>query len=188
MLAAQTTNFRRGRLFLYLGSFQSQLVSAGCDWLLSNWLEIGGSLTFPKATQFIWCDSASWGCKASWLKIRILQNCTCMPAHLLACVKTTCLSIWLVHALQSCVFIIFKTVSIQSHLGYGSGMLWAFGLPRLRMYPAVAPYVPAFLSLFPWGTKMGGMHAQVSPWDRDQDSPRLYACLQEGGNYIVGEV
>lgn len=49
--------------------------------------------------------------------------------------------------------------------------------------PALAPYMPAFLSSFPWGIEVEGMRG-----DREQDSPGLYACLQEVGNYTAGEV
>lgn len=43
--------------------------------------------------------------------------------------------------------------------------------------PDLAPYMPVFLSSFPWGIEVEGLR-----WDREQDSPRLYACLQEVGN------
>lgn len=49
--------------------------------------------------------------------------------------------------------------------------------------PALAPYMPAFFSSFPWGIEVEGMRG-----DREQDSPGLYACLQEVGNYTAGEV
>lgn len=97
------------------------------------------------------------------------QNYICVPAHLHAWRLPASVFLW-----PAKLYCHQSSVSMLTSLSYASHMFWASWLPKLRMYPLL--WLLTCLCSFLWGIEVEGLR-----WDREQDSPRLYACLQEVG-------